>query len=140
MKGYDSYIDVYKCVEPAKTQKKQIKVTKKRIPDQANSEDCKPILEEWHPINEFTEVISDFDGLPILINYLFYRYINYIRKKAGVKFNLYWRRHMFSSNMYRNKVNPKVIKDLRIPATEDLSPYYAISTEEEAFETIKRRS
>lgn len=137
---HDNYIDVYKCVGSTKTEKCQIKVTKnsyriRRIP----IEELKPILDDWHQINKFNYVICDYDGSLIEIDYLC-RYINYVRKKAGVEFNLYRLRHRFSTDMYRNKVNPRVIKDMMGHASEEMSLYYATSTEEEAKEAIKGRS
>jgi integrase len=137
---HDDFIDVYKCVGSTKTKKRQIKVTKngyriRHIP----IDELKPILDDWHQINTFNYVICNDDGSLIEIDDLT-RYINYVAKKAGVEFNLYRLRHKFSTDMYRNKVNPRVIKDLMGHATENMSLYYATSDEQDAKKAIKGRS
>lgn len=136
----NDFIDVYKCVGSDRSKKCQIKVTKnsyrvRKIP----IDELKPLLDEWHKVNHFDYVICDSDGSLIEIDYLC-RYINYVSKKAGVKFNLYRLRHKFSTDMYRKKVNPRVIQDLMGHASEEMSLYYATSTEEEAKKAIKERS
>lgn len=57
----------------------------------------------------------------------------------GVKFSLYRLRHMFSADLFREGVNPKIVQSLMGHENENMSLYYAYVTEDERAEAVNRR-
>lgn len=62
-----------------------------------------------------------------------------VSKRAGIQFNLYALRHLFSADLFRQNVNPKIIQSLMGHATADMSAYYAFTNEDERTEAVLNR-
>lgn len=62
-----------------------------------------------------------------------------VSKRAGIRFNLYALRHLFSADLFRQGTNPKIIQSLMGHATADMSAYYAFTTEEERTDAMLKR-
>ena len=65
--------------------------------------------------------------------------VRYISKRAGLKFSLYTLRHLFSADLFRQGVNPKVIQSLMGHASANMSAYYAFTSEDERNEALLNR-
>ena len=64
---------------------------------------------------------------------------NDVCKRHGIKFTLYTLRHLFSADLFRQGINPKIIQSLMGHASADMSAYYAFTTEDERNEAMKNR-
>ena len=62
-----------------------------------------------------------------------------VSKRAGIQFNLYALRHLFSADLFRQGTNPKVIQSLMGHATADMSAYYAFTTEDARTDAMLKR-
>lgn len=65
--------------------------------------------------------------------------VSKIARENGLKFNLYALRHLFSADLFRQNVNPKIIQSLMGHATADMSAYYAFTNEDERTEAVLNR-
>ena len=98
----------------------------------------RPVLVEL--LKRKTEpLILDLDGLPYDVDFVS-NYIYRIAKARGVSFNQYRLRHLFSTDLFREKVNPKTIQRLMGHSSENMSLYYAFSTEKEQKAAMAIRS
>lgn len=104
-----------------------------------------PIADELTPLLERLIANADRDllftlpdGSPVPSGKLT-TWVNQSCINAGIKFSLYRLRHMFSADMFRQGVNPKVIQSLLGHATDNMSLYYAFTTEEEKADAISKR-
>ena len=97
-----------------------------------------PVLDRLVADAEHDLLFVDAKDRPININYLS-RSVNYFANKAGLKFNLYSLRHLFSADLFRDKVNPKIIQSLMGHASADMSAYYAFTSEEERNKALLNR-
>lgn len=87
-------------------------------------------------------IFIDLDGLPYEIDdvsNLICHVSRLCKKKYGFSFNQYRLRHLFSKDLFDAGTNPKVIQSLMRHATENMSLYYAYTTEEDKAEAIKNR-
>ena len=87
-------------------------------------------------------LLVDTDGLPFEIDDisgLMYNVSKRCKKKYGFTFNQYKLRHLFSKDLFDAGTNPKVIQSLMRHATENMSLYYAYTTEEDKADAIKDR-
>ncbi len=85
-----------------------------------------------------TLLLPFVDGLPWSTTYLSAR-VAELAGYCGIKFNLYMLRHMFSRDMIKSNVNPKVVQDLMGHTTFNMSMYYAYTTEDDRVEAINSR-
>lgn len=97
------------------------------------------VLRELIEYSDTAPLIANRDGLPYEIDFMS-DYIHRVSKKAGVDFNSYMLRHLFSSELFRNGENPIVIRDLMGHASANMSSDYAASTLHEQALAIRNRS
>lgn len=62
-----------------------------------------------------------------------------IARDKKAKFTLYTLRHLFAADLFRQGTNPKVIQTLMGHTTENMSLYYAFTTQDEKAEAIAKR-
>lgn len=103
-----------------------------------------PISEGLHPVLE--TLIDESEGLlftdpdgGIVSSDSISTYIAGICRKKGIKFSLYRLRHLFSADLFRAGVNPKVIQSLMGHEHETMSLYYAFVNEDERVSAIEKR-
>ncbi len=107
------------------------------------STQLKPILEQmitWSKNDEL--LLADIDGKPFDIDLVCTLIVNVSRKcksKYGFTFNQYKLRHLFSKDLFEANVNPKVIQALMRHANENMSLYYAYTTDEDKAKAIENR-
>ncbi len=107
------------------------------------SSSLKPILEQmlkWTKHDDL--VLADIDGKPFDIDLVCTLIVNVSRKcksKYGFTFNQYKLRHLFSKDLFEANVNPKVIQALMRHANENMSLYYAYTTDEDKAKAIENR-
>ena len=92
-------------------------------------------LEAW---SKFNLLLADYDGNPMSISFIS-NYIAIVSKNTGIPFNSYMLRHMFSTDLFAQHVNPRVIQDLMGHESESMSLYYARSTEEDRLAAVNGR-
>ena len=98
-----------------------------------------PVLEKRVADAETDLLFVDANDRPVNVSYLS-RSVNYYAHKAGdLKFNLYALRHLFSADLFRDGVNPKVIQSLMGHASADMSAYYAFTSEDERLDAMLNR-
>lgn len=109
------------------------------------TEALKPVLVDllaWYKHNDQNIIFTDIDGLPYEISYVS-NYISNVSKhcktKYGFTFNQYELRHLFSKDLFDAGTNPKVIQSLMRHASENMSLYYAYTTEEDRANALKKR-
>ena len=83
-------------------------------------------------------LFTDWDDGPVYIKKLSMLVTN-VSKRAGIQFNLYALRHLFSADLFRQGTNPKIIQSLMGHASADMSAYYAFTTEEERTDAMLKR-
>lgn len=83
-------------------------------------------------------LFPDSDGNPLAIEDVCY-HVRRINKTANTKLALYQLRHLFAADLFRQGTNPKVIQSLMGHKTENMSLYYAFTTEEEKTDAIIQR-
>lgn len=66
-------------------------------------------------------------------------YIHRVSESCGVPFNMYRLRHKFSTDLFRDQVNPVAIRDLMGHENGSVTMDYAISSEEERKEAVRNR-
>lgn len=66
-------------------------------------------------------------------------YVDYRAHYNGINFSLYRLRHMFSADLFRQGINPKVIQTLLGHESAGMSLYYAYTTEDERTEAVNKR-
>lgn len=107
------------------------------------STQLKPILEQmiaWSKNDEL--LLADIDGKPFDIDLVCTLIVNVSRKcksKYGFTFNQYKLRHLFSKDLFEANVNPKVIQALMRHANENMSLYYAYTTDEDKAKAVENR-
>ena len=107
------------------------------------STQLKPILEQmiaWSKNDEL--LLADIDGNPFDIDLVCTLIVNVSRKcksKYGFTFNQYKLRHLFSKDLFEANVNPKVIQALMRHANENMSLYYAYTTDEDKAKAVENR-
>lgn len=107
------------------------------------SSSLKPILEQmlkWTKHDDL--VLADLDGQPFDIDLVCTLIVNVSHKcksKYGFTFNQYKLRHLFSKDLFEANVNPKVIQALMRHANENMSLYYAYTTDEDKAKAIENR-
>lgn len=67
------------------------------------------------------------------------RHIAVIAHRQGIRFSLYRLRHAFSADLFRSGINPKVIQNLLGHESENMSLYYAYTTESERLDAVNKR-
>lgn len=97
-----------------------------------------PALERLISGAEADLLFADPDGSPLDVRYVS-MHVRTIARENGLKFNLYALRHLFSADLFRQGVNPKVIQTLMGHASENMSLYYAYTTEDERTEAVLKR-
>ena len=83
-------------------------------------------------------LLTASDGLPYEIDYIS-NVIALVSKKAGIRFNAYMLRHLFSTSMFQQGTDPAVIRDLMGHSSKSMSLDYARSSFEEREQAIKNR-
>lgn len=98
----------------------------------------KPILQ--NALNNATGelLFSNSDGTPYTGRQLSLFAYNFCRRH-NLTFSLYGLRHLFSTDLFRAGVNPKVIQTLMGHENADMSLYYAFTTESEKTAAILAR-
>ncbi len=66
-------------------------------------------------------------------------WVNTICGRHGVPFSLYRLRHLFSADLFRDGINPKVIQSLMGHKSENMSLYYAFATDAERKNAVNKR-
>ena len=87
-------------------------------------------------------LLADIDGKPFDIDLVCTLIVNVSRKcksKYSFTFNQYKLRHLFSKDLFEANVNPKVIQALMRHANENMSLYYAYTTDEDKAKAIENR-
>ena len=103
-----------------------------------------PIADGLLPVLE--TLTEDADGLlfkdpdgdmvtPIVIS----QYVSHIAHYRNINFSLYRIRHMFSADLFRNGINPKVIQSLMGHKHDTMSLYYAYTTENDRVIAVQKR-
>lgn len=67
------------------------------------------------------------------------QYVSLTAFRQGIKFSLYRLRHAFSADLFRSGTNPKVIQTLLGHESENMSLYYAYTTESERLDAVNKR-
>lgn len=138
-------ISINKSVGSTSTSERQIVPVKTIYSDAIIpiSTQLKPILEQmiaWSKNDEL--LLADIDGKPFDIDLVCTLIVNVSRKcksKYGFTFNQYKLRHLFSKDLFEANVNPKVIQALMRHANENMSLYYAYTTDEDKAKAIENR-
>ena len=80
----------------------------------------------------------DIDDGPVYVKKLS-MLVHNVSQRAEIQFNLYSLRHLFSADLFRQGVSPKVIQSLMGHASADMSAYYAFTTEDERTDAMLNR-
>lgn len=97
-----------------------------------------PVLEDRIQASDGGLLFTTEDGGPVNVRALS-AFVNRASKALGIHFNLYALRHLFSADLFRGGVNPKVIQSLMGHASENMSLYYAFTNEDERTEAVVNR-
>ena len=84
-------------------------------------------------------LLTDKDGKPYDVDKVS-NFIRNVSQKAGIQFNAYQLRHLFSTELFRSGESPAVIRDLMGHSSRAMSLNYASSTEEEKARAIEKLS
>ena len=96
-----------------------------------------PVIEDLLD-NADRYLFADPDGEPIPSSVMS-MYVCDKAHKHGVHFSLYRLRHMFSADLFRSGINPKVIQSLLGHENDTMSLYYAYADENDRITAIQRR-
>lgn len=66
-------------------------------------------------------------------------YVGRVSRSCGIPFNMYRLRHKFSTDLFRDRVNPVAIRDLMGHESGSVTMDYAMSSVEERQEAVKNR-
>lgn len=144
------YISVTKCVghafyDPDEPDKKYKAIS--RIPKTEYRERNIPISEECcdlcHNILEWSKydnVFADYNG-SLFESGAVCTYLRNVSKKCGIRFTQYTLRHNFSTDLFRQNMNPAVIRDLMGHSSSSTAQTldYAQTTEQDRLEAMKKR-
>ena len=97
-----------------------------------------PVLEKCIAECEKDLLFTDEYGRPLSI-YDVSKYVTRIKKTYNINFTLYSLRHLFAADLFRQGTNPKVIQTLLGHSSENMSLYYAFTTDAERIEAIAKR-
>lgn len=97
-----------------------------------------PVLETAMNNTPSNVLFSDPSG-NVLDTKVLRDYIHGVMRSRDIPFTLYRLRHLFSTDLFRAGVNPKVIQTLLGHASGNMSLYYAFSTEAERQSAILNR-
>lgn len=139
LKDY-SLISVSKAVGSTADHKQQIvppktKTSNRQVPI---TSDLKPILVNLLAWSHNDPLLADFNGNPFDIDFVS-NYIHLVSKSCGIKFNAYMLRHLFSTDLFHDHVNPRVVQDLMGHSSQSMSLYYARSSEEDRITALQNR-
>ena len=67
------------------------------------------------------------------------QYVSHVAHYRKIRFSLYRIRHMFSADLFRNGINPKVIQSLMGHKHDTMSLYYAYTTENDRVTAVQKR-
>ena len=98
----------------------------------------KPVLERTLATTDTDLLFTEENGHPIYAPNIS-KYVKAVGKRNGLRFNMYALRHLFSADLFRQGVNPKVIQSLMGHANADMSAYYAFTTDQERIDAITNR-
>ena len=134
-------LHIQKAVGSTATATRVIITTKTRQSNRIiplNSEACS-LLDDLIAKSKTDPLLTDHDGKPYDVSKLS-DIISGVSKKAGVSFNAYRLRHLFSTDLFRSGESPAVIRDLMGHTSRTMSLDYATSSAEEKMEAIEKLS
>lgn len=130
-KEVGSTSDEHRQIVPAKTP-----LSIRQIPIPTVAVSLFQQLKEW---SSSSPLLADFDNRPMDINYVA-NYIHLVSLNCGIPFNSYRLRHLFSTDMFNEKVNPRIVQDLMGHTSQAMSLYYARSSDTDRLKAIDDRS
>lgn len=112
--------------------------TAKSLRDVPIADGLRPVLESCLDRAEGEQLFTWYDG-SILSPTRIGNFVLLECRRRGVTFSLYRLRHLFSADLFRQGINPKVIQSLMGHTTSNMSLYYAFTSEAERAEAVNKR-
>ena len=104
------------------------------------TEECKDLCEEILEWTKYDDVFADYNG-KLFDSGAVCTYIRKVSLHCGIPFNQYRLRHNFSSDMFRQNMNPAVIRDLMGHSSRSTAQTldYAQTSKKDLIKAMKKR-